>query len=88
MIDLNLETDLYNNYYAPFIKSKLKGNKDEFEEEIKTLDKKLDRIKKAYIDGDIKIEMFKSDIEEIELKKKEFQKKIKEEKNMIVLNLL
>ena len=80
MIDLNLETDLYNNYYAPFIKSKLKGNKDEFEEEIKTLDKKLDRIKKAYIDGDIKIEMFKSDIEEIELKKKEFQKKIKEEK--------
>lgn len=80
MLDLNLEEELYTNYYTPFIKSKLNGSKSELEEEIVNLDKKLNRIKKAYIDGDFDISLFKNEIKEIETKKKEYTKRINDEK--------
>ena len=80
LIELNKQDELINNYYTPFIKSKLDNSKIDYDKEIKNLDKQLDRIKNAYIKGILKIEDFENDIKQIEFNKNELTKKYQEQK--------
>lgn len=43
--------DLFNDYYTPFIKSKLDYSKVDYKKELKELDKEKNRIKTAYVKG-------------------------------------
>lgn len=80
LIELNKQDELINNYYTPFIKSKLDNKQIDYEKEIKDLDKQLDRIKNAYIKGILKIEDFENDIKQIEFNKNDLTKKYHEQK--------
>ena len=80
LIELNKQDELINNYYTPFIKSKLDSKQIDYEKDIKELDKQLDRIKTAYIKGILKIEDFENEINQIEFNKNEISKKWQEQK--------
>ena len=80
LIELNKQDELINNYYTPFIKSKLDSKQIGYEKDIKELDKQLDRIKTAYIKGILKIEDFENEINQIEFNKNEINKKWQEQK--------
>ena len=80
LIELNKQDELINNYYTPFIKSKLDNKQIDYEKDIKELDKQLDRIKTAYIKGILKIEDFENEINQIEFNKNELNKKWQEQK--------
>ena len=45
MLELAKQDDLINNYYTPFIKSKLEDKTEDYKKEIKDLDKQLDVFK-------------------------------------------
>ena len=79
MLELAKQDDL-NNYYTPFIKSKLEDKTEDYKKEIKDLDKQLDRIKTAYIKGVIKLEDFDKEIKHIEYQKSDLEKRQKEQK--------
>ena len=80
MLELAKQDDLINNYYTPFIKSKLEDKTEEYKKEIKDLDKQLDRIKTAYIKGVVKLEDFDKEIKHIEYQKSDLEKRQKEQK--------
>ena len=80
MLELAKQDDLINNYYTPFIKSKLEGKTEDYKKEIKELDKQLDRIKTAYIKGVIKLEDFDKEIKHIGYQKSDLEKRQKEQK--------
>ncbi len=80
MNELVKEDELLNNYYTPFIKSKLENNQIAFDKQIKELDKQMDRIKNAYIKGILKINDFDKEIKHIEFQRKDLLKKQKEQK--------
>ena len=80
MNELIKEDELLNNYYTPFIKSKLENNQIDFDKQIKELDKQMDRIKNAYIKGILKINDFDKEIKHIEFQRKDLLKKQKEQK--------
>ena len=80
LIELNKQDELINNYYTPFIKSKLDSKQIDYEKDIKELDKQLERIKTAYIKGILKIEDFENEINQIEFNKNEINKKWQEQK--------
>ncbi len=86
MIELNSQEDLINDYYTPFIKSKLENIEVNYEKQIKELDKQLDRIKSAYIKGIVKIEDFESDIKNIEFQRLDLNKKWQEQRQYESLN--
>lgn len=79
--------DLFDEYYTPFIKSKLEDHTKEYLKELKDLDKQMDRIKTAYIKGILKIEDFDNDIKHIEFRKQELEKQIQEQKQYDNMNL-
>ena len=80
MLELAKQDDLINNYYTPFIKSKLEDKTEDYKKEIKELDKQLDRIKTAYIKGVVKLEDFDKEIKHIEYQKSDLEKRQKEQK--------
>ena len=80
LIELNKQDELINDYYTPFIKSKLDNKQIDYDKEIKELDKQLDRIKNAYIKGILKIEDFENEIKQIEFNKNDLTKKYQEQK--------
>lgn len=80
MLELAKQDDLINNYYTPFIKSKLEDKTENYKKEIKELDKQLDRIKTAYIKGVVKLEDFDKEIKHIEYQKSDLEKRQKEQK--------
>ncbi len=80
ILEIQKQEELMNNYYTPFIKSKLEDNTDLINKELKELDKQLDRIKSAYIKGILKIEDFDNEIKSIEYKKTDLNKKLLEQK--------
>lgn len=80
MLELAKQDDLINNYYTPFIKSKLEDKIEDYKKEIKDLDKQLDRIKTAYIKGVVKLEDFDKEIKHIEYQKSDLEKRQKEQK--------
>ena len=80
MLELSKQDDLINNYYTPFIKSKLEDKTEDYKKEIKELDKQLDRIKTAYIKGVIKLEDFDKEIKHIGYQKSDLEKRQKEQK--------
>ena len=61
--------DLFNDYYTPFIKSKLDYSKVDYKKELKKLDKEKNRIKIAYVKGIVKLEEFDNELKQIEYKK-------------------
>lgn len=80
MNELVKEDELFNNYYTPFIKSKLENDQIDFDKQIKELDKQMDRIKNAYIKGILKINDFDKEIKHIEFQRKDLLKKQKDQK--------
>lgn len=86
LIELSKKDQLLNDYYTPFIKSKLDNKQIDYEKEISNLDKQLDRIKAVYIKGILNIEDFENEINNIEYKKKELNKKLEEQKQYDNLN--
>ena len=86
LIELNKQDELINDYYTPFIKSKLENKEINYEKEIKELDKQLDRIKTAYIKGILKLEDFDNEIKQIEFQKNELNKKWQDQKQYENLN--
>lgn len=80
MLELAKQDDLINNYYTPFIKSKLEDKTEDYKTEIKDLDKQLDRIKTAYIKGVVKLEDFDKEIKHIEYQKSDLEKRQKGQK--------
>lgn len=86
MLELTKQDDLINNYYTPFIKSKLEDKTEDYKKEIKELDKQLDRIKTAYIKGVVKLEDFDKEIKHIEYQKSDLEKRQKEQKQYENLN--
>lgn len=86
MLELAKQDDLINNYYTPFIKSKLEDKTEDYKKEIKDLDKQLDRIKTAYIKGVIKLEDFDKEIKHIEYQKSNLEKRQKEQKQYELLS--
>lgn len=80
MLELAKHDDLINNYYTPFIKSKLEDKTEDYKKEIKDLDKQLDRIKTAYIKGVVKLEDFDKEIKHIEYQKSDLEKRQKGQK--------
>lgn len=86
MLELAKQDDLINNYYTPFIKSKLEDKTEEYKKEIKDLDKQLDRIKTAYIKGVVKLEDFDKEIKHIEYQKSDLEKRQKEQKQYELLS--
>ena len=80
MLELAKQDDLINNYYTPFIKSKLEDKTEDYKKEIKELDKQLDRIKTAYIKGVVKLEDFDKEIKHIEYQKSDLKKRQKGQK--------
>lgn len=80
MLELAKQDDLINNYYTPFIKSKLGDKTEDYKKEIKDLDKQLDRIKTAYIKGVVKLEDFDKEIKHIEYQKSDLEKRQKGQK--------
>ena len=79
MLELAKQDDLINNYYTPFIKSKLEDKTEDYKKGIKELDKQLDRIKTAYIKGVVKLEDFDKEIKHIEYQKSDLEKRQKEQ---------
>ena len=86
MLELAKQDDLINNYYTPFIKSKLEDKTEDYKKEIKDLDKQLDRIKTAYIKGVVKLEYFDKEIKHIEYQKSDLEKRQKEQKQYELLS--
>lgn len=80
MLELAKQDVLINNYYTPFIKSKLEDKTEDYKKEIKDLDKQLDRIKTAYIKGVVKLEDFDKEIKHIEYQKSDLEKRQKAQK--------
>ena len=79
-IELQRYDELLNDYYTPFIKSKLKSNIKDYEKELKELDKQLDRINTAYIKGVTKLDYFEKEVKNIEFRKEELNRKIEEQR--------
>ena len=86
MLELAKQDDLINNYYTPFIKSKLEDKTEDYKKEIKDLDKQLNRIKTAYINGVVKLEDFDKEIKHIEYQKSDLEKRQKGQKQYEDLN--
>ena len=86
MLELAKQDDLINNYYTPFIKSKLEDKTEDYKKEIKDLDKQLDRIKTAYVKGVVKLEDFDKEIKHIEYQKSDLEKRQKEQKQYELLS--
>ena len=86
IIELTKTDELINNYYTPFIKSKLNNKELDYNKEIKELDKQLDRIKAAYIKGIMKLEDFDKEIKHIEYQKNNLETKLKEQNQYENLN--
>ena len=86
IVDLVKLDDLMNNYYTPFIKSKLNNKEIDYEKQIKELDKQLDRIKSVYIKGIVKENVFEKEFNHIEYQKQDLLKKWQEQKQYESLN--
>jgi Site-specific recombinases, DNA invertase Pin homologs len=78
--------DFVNNYLTPFLKHKTDKDIIDYQTEIKSLDKELDRIKTAYIKGIVELDTFDNEIKQIEYKKLTLSKKYEEQKQVENLN--
>ena len=86
--ELLKQDDLINNYYTPFIKSKLDNKDIDYSKELKECDKQIDRIKTAYIKGIVKIDAFDKELKQIEYKKETLIEKEKEQRQYENLNFV
>ena len=78
--------DFMNNYLTPFLKHKTDKDTIDYQTEIKSLDKELDRIKTAYIKGIVALDTFDNEIKQIEYKKLALSKKYEDQRQIENLN--
>ena len=78
--------ELVNNYFTPFIKSKMELDKVDYKKKLKELDKEEDRIKNAYIKGVVKLDSFDKELKHIEHQRKTIDEKQKEQRQYENLN--
>ena len=76
-----------NEFFLPVLQNKIHNPKEDFEKEITNLNNKKIRIRKAYIDELFTEEEYKEEINIIENKIKDLQKKILENEQVSKLNL-
>ena len=76
-----------NEFFLPVLQNKIHNPKEEFEKELTNLNNKKIRIRKAYIDELFTEEEYKEEINIIENKIKDLQKKILENEQVSKLNL-
>ena len=82
-----LEYDnVVNEFFLPVLKSKLDNPKQELEKELKSLNNKKDRIRKAYIDSIFTEEEYKNELELIENQIKDINSKLLENSQAEQLN--
>src|SRR5574344_2042967 len=82
-----LEYDnVVNEFFLPVLKSKLENPKQELEKELKSLNNKKDRIRKAYIDSIFTEEEYKIELELIENQIKDINSKLLENSQSEQLN--
>ena len=82
-----LEYDnVVNEFFLPVLKSKVDNPKQELEKELKSLNNKKDRIRKAYIDSIFTEEEYKSELELIENQIKDINSKLLENSQAEQLN--
>ena len=75
-----LEYDnVVNEFFLPMLKNKIENNKDDYEKEIKYLEKKKDKVKEAFLN-----DLFT--IEEVKTKTEIIDKQINDMKNKILEN--
>lgn len=66
LADISEYDMLVKDYFLPLFKNKLNNPIVDYEKELKLLEKKKDRIKKAYYDGLIENDVFNNDYKEVE----------------------
>ena len=82
-----LEYDnVVNEFFLPMLKSKIENNKDNYEKEIKNLEKKKDKIKEAFINELFTLEEVKTKTEIIDKQINDLNIKIMEDKTCEQLN--
>jgi site-specific DNA recombinase len=80
IIELYQKQKLLDNYYTPFIKSKIDNSNIDFDAKLKKLNEEQDRITKAYVKGILKIDNLQSEINRIEYERNDLLKKKQEQK--------
>ncbi len=86
LIDILNKERLMNNYYVPFVKSKYNCKEEDIKKELRKLEKQIDRIKDVYLDGILDKKYFEKDIKNIEFRKEELSKQLKEQQEYDTLN--
>jgi DNA invertase Pin-like site-specific DNA recombinase/transcription elongation factor Elf1 len=82
-----LEYDnVVNEFFLPMLKNKIENNKDDYEKEIKNLEKKKNKIKEAFVNELFTLEEVKSKTEIIDKQINELKSKIIEDKTCEQLN--
>lgn len=86
LVEILNKEQLMNNYYVPFIKSKYNNKEEDIKKELRKLDKQIDRIKDVYLNGTLDRDYFEKDIKNIEYRKEELNKQLKEQQEYDNLN--
>ena len=86
LVDILNKERLINDYYVPFVKSKYNNKEEEVKQELRKLDKQIDRIKDVYLNGSLDRKYFEKDIKNIEYRKEELNKQLKEQQEYDNLN--
>lgn len=82
-----LEYDnVVNEFFLPMLKNKIENNKDDYEKEIKNLEKKKDKIKEAFVNELFTLEEVKTKTEMIDKQINELNIKLMEDKTCEQLN--
>ena len=82
-----LEYDnVVNEFFLPMLKNKIENNKDDYEKEIKNLEKKKDKIKEAFVNELFTLEEVKTKTEIIDKQINDLNMKIMEDKTCDQLN--
>lgn len=78
---------LVKDWFVPIVKSKLNNEKTDLSDELKSLEKKKDRIKKAYVNGVIELDTFEKDLVDIDSNINYIKARMKKEEVIDEMNL-
>jgi len=78
---------LVKDWFVPIVKSKLNNEKTDLSDELKSLEKKKERIKKAYVNGVIDLDTFEKDLVDIESNINYIKGRMKKEEVIEEMNL-
>ena len=87
LFDILEYDNVVNEFFLPVLKSKLDNPKDELEKELKSLNNKKERIRKAYIEEIFTEEEYKEELKQIETQINTINSKLLENKEVEQLNI-